>query len=48
MPFYSKSASEAGKRSKRGPVKKELPSIKEKIEILYKKVLDDLLANQKV
>ena len=30
MPFDSKSASEAGKRSKRGPVKKELPSIKEK------------------
>ena len=37
MPFDSKSASEAGKRSKRGPVKKELPRIKEKMEILYKK-----------
>ena len=35
MPFDSKSASEAGKRSKRGPVKKELPSIKEKMEMLY-------------
>ena len=46
MPFDSKSASEAGKRSKRGPVKKELPSIKEKMEMLYEKVLDDLLANQ--
>ena len=46
MPFNSKSASEAGKRSKRGPVKKELPSIKEKMEMLYEKVLDDLLANQ--
>jgi len=30
MPFDSKSASEAGKRPKRGPVKKELPYIKEK------------------
>ena len=46
MPFNSKSASEAGKRSKRGPVKKELPSIKEKMEMLYEKVLDDLLVNQ--
>jgi len=26
MPFDSKSASEAGKRSKRGPVKKEQPT----------------------
>ena len=46
MPFDSKSASDAGKRSKRGPVKKELPSIKEKMEMLYEKVLDDLLINQ--
>jgi hypothetical protein len=46
MPFDSESASEAGKRSKRGPVNKELPSIKEKMEMLYEKVLDDLLANQ--
>ena len=46
MPFDSKSASEAGKRSKRDPLKKELPSIKEKMEMLYEKVLDDLLANQ--
>jgi len=46
MPFDSKLASEAGKRSKRGPVKKEFPSIKEKMEMLYEKVLDDLLANQ--
>lgn len=46
MPFDSKSACEAGKRSRRDPVKKELPSIKEKMEILYEKVLEDLLANQ--
>ena len=41
MPFDSKSASEAGKRSKRGPVKKELPTIKEKMEMLYEKVLEN-------
>jgi hypothetical protein len=46
MPFDPKSASEAGKRSKRGPAKKEEPSIKEKMEMLYEKVLDDLLVNQ--
>ena len=45
MPLNSKSASEAGKRSKRGLAKKELPSIKEKMEVLYEKVLDELLAN---
>ena len=45
MPFDLKSATEAGKRSKRGPVKKEPPSVKEKMEMLYEKVLDDLLAN---
>ena len=41
MPFDSKSACEAGKRSKRGPVKKELPTIKEKMEMLYEKVLEN-------
>ena len=46
MPFNSKSASEAVKRSERGPVKKELPPIKEKMEMVYEKVLDDLLINQ--
>jgi hypothetical protein len=34
------------KKSKRGPAKKEGPSIKEKMEMLYEKVLDDLLINQ--
>jgi hypothetical protein len=43
MPFEQKKAS---KTSKRGPAKKEGPSIKEKMEILYEKVLDDLLVNQ--
>ena len=46
MPFDPKSAKKAGKKSKRGPAKKEGPSIKEKMEILYEKVLDDLLINQ--
>ena len=46
MPFDSNSAEKAGKKSKRGPAKKEEPSIKEKMELLYEKVLDDLLKNQ--
>ena len=46
MPFDPKSAKKAGKRSKRGPAKKIEPSIKEKMEILYEKVFDDLLINQ--
>ena len=46
MPFDPKSAKKAGKKSKRGPAKKEKPSIKEKMELLYEKVLDDLLINQ--
>ena len=46
MPFDPKSAIQAGKKSKRGPAKKEEPSIKEKMELLYEKVLDDLLINQ--
>ena len=37
MPFNSKSANEVGYRSKRGPIKKELPS-KKKMEMLYEKV----------
>ena len=36
----------AGKKSKHGPAKKEGLSIKEKMELLYEKVLDDLLVNQ--
>ena len=46
MPFDSNSAKKAGKKSKRGPAKKDGPSIKEKMEMLYEKVLDDLLINQ--
>ena len=43
MPFDPKTAKKAGKKSKRGAAKKEGPFIKEKMELLYEKVLDDLL-----
>lgn len=46
MPFDKKSAKKAGEKSKRGPPIKQEPSIKEKMELLYEKVLDDLLKNQ--
>ncbi len=46
MPFDPNSAKSAGKKSKRGPAKKEEASIKDKMEMLYEKVLDDLLINQ--
>ena len=46
MPFDPKTARNAGKKSKRGPAKKDELSIKEKMELLYEKVLDDLLINQ--
>ena len=46
MPFDKKSAKFAGKKSKRRPTKKDEPSIKEKMEMLDEKVLDDLLINQ--
>ena len=46
MPFDPNSAKKAGKKSKRGPAKKDELSIKEKMELLYEKVLDDLLVNQ--
>jgi hypothetical protein len=46
MLFDPKSAKKVGKKSKRGPAKKDGPSIKEKMEIRCKKVLDDLLINQ--
>ena len=46
MPFDLKTAKKAGKKSRRGPAIKQQPSIKEKMELLYEKVLDDLLKNQ--
>ena len=45
MPFDPKSAKKAGKSFKRGPAKKEGPSINEKIKMLHEKVLDYLLTN---
>ena len=47
MPFDPETASNAGKKSKRGPAKKEESTIKQKMELLYEEILDELLANQK-
>ena len=47
MPFNPKTARNAGKKSKRGPAKKEASTIKQKMEFLYEEILDDLLVNQK-
>jgi hypothetical protein len=47
MPFNSESAKEAGKKSKRPPSPKMDPSIKEKLDLLYEELLDDLLVNAK-
>jgi len=44
MPFDKKSAKLA--RIPSGPAKKDDSSIKEKMEVLYEKVIDDLLINQ--
>ena len=46
MSFDPNLAKKAGKKSRRGLAKKEGPSIKEKMELIYEKVLDDLLINQ--
>ena len=37
LPFNPKSAKKLGKKSKRGPARKEGPSIYEKIDVLYEK-----------
>ena len=47
MPFNTETAKAAGKRSKRGPAKVLPPSTKEKLNILYDDMLDDLIINQK-
>ena len=46
MPLDPNSAKKAGKKSKRVPAKKEGLSIKEKMAMLYEKILDDLIINQ--
>ena len=47
MPFDPKTARNAGKKSRRGPAKKEESTIKQKMELLYEEILDELLVNQK-
>ena len=47
MPFDPKTARNSGKKSKRGPAKKEESTIKQKMELLYEEILDELLVNQK-
>ena len=47
MPFDPKTARNAGKKSKRGPARKEESTIKQKMEFLYEEILDELLVNQK-
>ena len=47
MPFDPKTARNAGKKSKRGPAKKEESTIKQKMELLHEEILDDLILNQK-
>ena len=47
MPFNPETAKAAGQKSRRGPSKLLDPNIKEKMEILYEGVLDDLIIHQK-
>jgi hypothetical protein len=46
MPFDPKSPKKVGKKLKKEPAKKEETSIKEKMEMRYEKVLNDLRINQ--
>ena len=46
MPFNPETAKAAGQKSKRGPSKLLDPNIKEKMEILYEGVLDNLIMHQ--
>ena len=46
MSFTPETAKAAGKISKRGPAKVLPPSTKEKLNILYEGLLDDLIINQ--
>jgi hypothetical protein len=47
MPFNTETAKAAGKISKRGPSKVLPPTTKEKLNILYEDLLEDLIINQK-
>jgi hypothetical protein len=46
MSFNSETAKIAGSISKRGPAKVLPPNTKEKLNILYEGLLDDLIVNQ--
>ena len=46
MSFTPETAKVAGKKSKRGPAKILPPNTKEKLNILYEGLLDDLIVNQ--
>ena len=46
MSFTPETARVAGSKSKRGPAKIFPPSTKEKLNILYEGLLDDLIVNQ--
>ena len=48
MSFTPETAKAAGEKSKRGPAKVLPPSTKEKLNILYEGLLDDLIVNQKL
>ena len=48
MLFDPKSAKNVGKKSQLSPTKKEGPSINEKTELIYEKVLNNLLLNQEI
>ena len=47
MQFDTNTARNAGKKSKRGPAKKKESTIKQKMELLYEEILNELLVNQK-
>ena len=46
MSFTPETAKIAGSKSKRGPAKMLPPNTKEKLNILYEGLLDDLIVNQ--
>ena len=46
MSFTPETAKAAGEKSKRGPAKMLPPNTKEKLNILYEGLLDDLIVNQ--
>ena len=46
MSFTPETAKAAGEKSKRGPAKILPPTTKEKLNILYEGLLDDLIVNQ--